>query len=552
MDLTRARTVVAGVALAVVASLGWTTPADAADAAARCAALAGVDIPAREIGLPTTGGEVAEATLVAPSGSGTTAIGEHCRVTAALHPVDPAAPDIRMQVALPTTWNQKALMFGGGGYDGTIPALDGNVPFGPSDAARPLGRGYATFASDSGHQAPAGFLPTPSLYGEFLANDEALRNFAGDALKKTRDAGVFVIGRYYGRNTLEQTYFAGGSTGGREALAVAQRWERDFDGVISVYPAFNAATLDLYFGHMTRQLAAPGAFPRPAQQVLLYDAVITACDGLDGLTDGVISNEPACDFDPAVLRCPEGQDTGDTCLSDPQITAIRAVSSAVTFPYPLASGETGYPGFPFLSGADMSTPLLGLGTTAPATPMPTTAGYGMQFWDAWVRYAVTRDPGYDSLSLDPLAPGPWQDRISQLTALQDVNSTDLRPFARSGGKLLLLHGTADELVSHRATVEYYEGLVQTMGQRRVDAFARFYLVPGANHANVAAAFAAGWDSLTALDHWVTTGAAPADPVVRDTNPGATRTRPLCEYPAHPQYSGSGSPDEASSFDCVTG
>jgi feruloyl esterase len=31
-----------------------------------------------------------------------------------------------------------------------------------------------------------------------------------------------------------------------------------------------------------------------------------------------------------------------------------------------------------------------------------------------------------------------------------------------------------------------------------------------------------------------------------------RTRPLCEYPAHPRYSGSGSPDEASSFDCGTG
>ncbi|SDY45386.1 feruloyl esterase [Geodermatophilus africanus] len=552
MDLTRARTAAAGVALAVVAALGWTTPAGAADAAERCAALAGVDVPARAIGLPTTGGEVTEATLVAPSGTGVTAIGEYCRVSAALHPVDPAAPDIRMQVALPTTWNHKALMFGGGGYNGTIPALDGNVPFGPTDAPQPLGRGYATFASDSGHQTPPGFLPTASLYGEFLANDEALRNFAGDALKKTRDAAVFLIGRYYDRDTPQQTYFAGGSTGGREALAVAQRWERDFDGVISVYPAFNAATLDLYFGHMTRQLAAPGAFPRPAQQVLLYNAVIADCDDLDGLVDGVVSNEPACDFDPVVLRCPEGQDLGDGCLSDPQITAIRAISSAVTFPYPLASGETGYPGFPYLSGADMSTPLLGLGTTAPATPMPKTAGYGMQFWDAWVKYAVTRDPGFDSLSLDPLAPGPWEERISELTALQDVNSTDLRPFARRGGKLLLLHGTADELVSHRATVEYYEGLVQTMGERRVDAFARFYLVPGANHANLAAAFAAGWDSLTALDRWVTTGAAPADPVVRDTNPGATRTRPLCEYPAHPQYSGTGSPDEAGSFACVKG
>ena len=552
MRPTRARTAAAGVGLALVASLGWAQPAGAADVAARCAALEGVVIPAGAMGLPTTGGEVTDASVVPASGSGAAAIGEHCKVSAALHPVDPAAPDIQMQVALPTTWNRKALMFGGGGYNGSIPAVDGNVPFGPTDAPRPLGRGYATFASDSGHQAPADFLPTRSLYGGFLANDEALRNFAGDALKKTHDAAVFLIGRYYDRNTPKQTYFAGGSTGGREALAVAQRWGRDFDGVISVYPAFNAATLDLYFGHMTRQLAAPGAFPRPGQQVTLYNAVMAACDGLDGLPDGVISNEPACDYDPAVLRCPEGQHPTDTCLTDPQITAIRAISSAVTFPYPLASGETGYPGFPYLSGADMSTPLLGLGTTAPANPMPKTAGYGMQFWDAWVEYAVTRNADHDSLSLDPLAPGPWAERISDLTALQDVNDTDLRPFARRGGKLLLLHGTADELVSHRATVEYWHRLVEDMGQRKVDAFARFYLVPGANHANLATPFAAGWDSLTALDAWVTREAAPADPVVRDTNPGATRTRPLCQYPAYPRYSGTGSPDEAASFDCVTG
>jgi len=554
MRLTRARTAAAGVGLALVAALGGVSPAgateEAADTAARCAELVGVGVPAHAIGLPTTGGEVTEAAVVAPSGAGPTAVGEHCLVTAALHPVDPAAPDIRMQVALPTTWNAQALMFGGGGYNGTIPRLDQNVPFGPDDALRPLGRGYATFASDSGHQTPAGFAPTPSLYGEFLANDEALRNFAGDALKKTRDAAVLLIGRYYDQGP-RQTYFAGGSTGGREALAVAQRWGRDFDGVISVYPAFNAAALDLFFGYATRQLAAPGAFPRPAQQVLLYDAVIAACDGLDGLVDGVVGDEAGCRFDPVVLRCPTGQDDGDGCLSDAQIGAVRALSSAITFPYELASGETGYPGFPFLSGADMSTPLLGMGTTPPADPMPTTAGYGMQFWDAWVKYAVTRDPAYDSLTLDPLAPGAWERRISDLTALQDVNSTDYREFRKNGGKLLMVHGTADELVSHRATVDYWERLVADLGQRKVDAFARFYLVPGANHANVATPFAAGWDSLTALDRWVTEGTAPVDQVVQDTNPGATRERPLCEYPAHPEYTG-GSPDSAGSFACLTG
>ncbi len=552
---TTAGAVAAGLTLAVTVAL--TGPVSAAPAAgdgaaqpARdCAGLLGLRIPAATIGLPTTGGEVTEALVVAASGEGPTLVGEYCRVSAALHPVDPTAPDIDLQVALPTSWNRKALMFGGGGYNGTIPAVTGNVPFGPADELTPLGRGYATFASDSGHQATPGFLPTPSLDGSFLGNPEALRNFAGDALDKTHDAARFLVRSYYADQP-QQTYFAGGSTGGREALAVAQRWPRSFDGVISAYPAYNAATLDLYFGYVTQQFAEPGAFPRPAQQTLLYNAVIAACDGLDGATDGIVSDRAACDFNPVVLRCPDGADTADTCLSDVQIAAVLAVSRRASFPYHLASGGVSYPGFPFLDGANMATPLLGMGTSPPADPMPKTAGYGEQFWDQWVRYAVTRDPSYDATSLDPRKPGKWQDRINRLITLQDVDDPDLRPFADSGGKLLLLHGTADELVSHRATVEYYQRMVATMGAREVQQFSRFYLIPGANHANVAPAFAAGWDSLSALDHWVTGGSAPVNPVVSDKRPDKHRTRPLCAYPTYPRYNGSGNVDFASSFTCV--
>jgi feruloyl esterase len=359
-----------------------------------------------------------------------------------------------------------------------------------------------------------------------------------------------VLSDYYGKRP-QQSYFAGGSTGGREALAVAQRFPRDFSGVISVFPAFNAAALDLYFGYVSQQLAVPGAFPRPAQQVLLYNAVMQACDGLDGLRDGVIGDEAACDFDPSALLCPADSATADTCLTAVQITALRNISRPVTFPYALGSKETGYPGFPYLSGANLSTTLIGMGTSAPANPMPRTAGYGPQFWDQWVRYAVTRNPSFNSLTLDPLNPGAYQARISELTALQDVNDSNLRPFARRGGKLLMVHGTADELVSHRSTVDYYNRLVRTMGLRTVRSFARFYLVPGANHASIGApAFAPGWDSLTALDRWVTGGAAPSNQVISDLRPGANRTRPLCEYPDYPQYEGTGDPNYASSFTCV--
>jgi Tannase and feruloyl esterase len=509
-----------------------------------CAGLDQMSIPASVMSLPTTGGRVESTSVKTSVVSGVTV--EYCQVDADIFPVDPAAPDIKMRVALPYGWNHKALMFGGGGYNGTIPDLAENVPFGPTDQPAPLARRYATFASDSGHQQSP--VAVPSLDGSFGLNDEALDNFAaGDALKKTRDASLFLIRHAY-RTTATEVYFAGGSTGGREALVVAQRWPTAFDGVISAYPAWNNLSEILDLGYLAQVLSRPGAFPGPEKQTLLYDSVIHACDGLDGLKDEVVSNPRACHFDPHALRCPGGVDAGPTCLSDPQIAAVTAMSSAFRWPYRIASGETGYPGFPFLSGADMRTPFLGFGTTAPANPMPVTSGYGMQYWDQWVKYFLTRDPGHNSLDVDPRDPGKWLDRISQLSAIEDRNNADLRPFARAGGRLILLHGAADELVSSRSTSDYYQRVLDTVGPRSTRAFMRYYVVPGANHANFGTpAFAAGWDSLSALERWVERGLPPTNPVVADAN--HNRTRPLCDYPDWPRYR-AGDPDSASSFVCT--
>ena len=98
-------------------------------------------------------------------------------------------------------------MFGGGGFNGSIPNVAGNVPAGPANQLTPLGRGYATFASDSGHQANA----LASQDNSFGLNDEALRNFGGDAIKKTHDAAVFLIKARYAAGSIQKAYFAGGS-----------------------------------------------------------------------------------------------------------------------------------------------------------------------------------------------------------------------------------------------------------------------------------------------------------------------------------------------------
>ena len=515
-----------------------------------CASLNGTTIADTSIGLPTNGGAVTSVELVAPSGTAPTAVGEYCKVLGVIRPVSAGAFDIKFQVNLPTTWNSKALMYGGGGYNGSIPATTAASAANlvPVDKPVPLGQGYVTFASDSGHQFNAG----GSRDGSFGINDEALNNFDGDALKKTRDVAFYLINRRYG-GAPSKSYFQGNSTGGREALIVIQRWPQDFDGVIAIYPAWNAATLDLQFGRLSRAFARPGAYPNENKKKLVYDSVIAACDGLDGVQDGLVSNVAACQFNPATIRCPGGADTGDTCLSDAQIAAYNAYNTAITFNYALESGETQYPGFNVYAGAD-TRGVLNLGTTAPvnspSNPSILTQPYWGAFYEQWVRFFVTRDPGYLALTFDPQNPGIYQQRVSFLTNAQQANGTDLSAFQSKGGKLLMMHGTADALVSTRATEDYYKRLVTRMSAAKVSDFVRYYEVPGQGH--VTGAFAAGWDSVKALEDWVERGVTPPAQVVADTNTATKgRTRPMCEYPTWPKYNGTGDVNAAASFACVT-
>ena len=543
----------------VLILLACATPMAAAQTP--CADLTGLAIPASVIGLPTTGGAVTGATVVPAAGTGAALVAEYCRVDARISPVDPAAPNILFRVALPTSWNQKALMYGGGGFDGSIPSVTGNVPSGATDKLLPVTRGYAVFASDSGHQAGA----RGSLDGSFGLNDEALANWGGDALKKTRDAAMYVITTRYG-SAPHKSYFAGGSTGGRESLEAIQRWPEDWNGAIAWYPAWNQASAMLGGQVASLALSKPGAYLNANKRLALFQSAMQACDHLDGVIDGLISNQAACNatFDPATamliaspLRCPGGVDSGDTCLSDAQIAAVRTMNSPATFGFPLARGNKEYPGYN-VWGADLgitsSSPVeptvvfLNLGSSQPANPMPTTAPYISQQLDGVLKNIITRDPTFDPLSFDPEQRSVWAPQWRDLSRMID-QSPNILGFAARGGKLLLAHGLQDVLVSTRATEDYYERLVQMFGSDRVGKFARFYEVPGFGHA-VSSQFNATWDSLTALEQWAEGGVAPANQVTVDTVGVPGRSRPLCDYPKWAQYNGTGDVNAAASFTCV--
>src|SRR5262249_18400063 len=225
---------------------------------------------------------------------------DYCRVRAR---IDPA---LNFEVRLPTNWNEKVVFIGGGGYDGYIPDPD---VFGVSRGI--IMRGYATIATDSGHHASL------SDASWALNNPDALANFAYLGLHTVLMSAREIITARYAA-AIRRTYFEGSSNGGREALIAAQRWPAEYDGVIAREPAYNFTALLLAANRIARQMFdTPGGFLSVGTLQTLGAAVLSGCDALDGLADGIISNVAACHFDPSVLRC-TGADT-DTCLTDAQI-----------------------------------------------------------------------------------------------------------------------------------------------------------------------------------------------------------------------------------------
>jgi hypothetical protein len=552
-----------------IAALAIAANAAFADALseAQCAQLAGLKIPAASIGLPTKGAVITAARWMPAGGSGSTAIDEYCLVSGEIRPIDSTAPNIQWQIALPKNWNSKIVMLGGGGFDGTIPNVAGNFQMTPADSATPLGRGYAVFGSDSGHQAktPPPAATVSNEDAAFFSNSEAYRNYIGDALKKTRDAALTVVNKAYG-HAPAKSYFFGGSKGGQEALTVAGRWPADWDGIVALYPARNYTLTMMGALVVSQALAGPGAYLNTAKRGILYQAALAACDELDGAKDGVISNVRGCysTFNPATaslkgvpLRCPQGTDAGDTCLSDAQLGALKKAGGPLPFDYLTGGAQRTFLGYNIITsdlGGSSNSPMeafvmrLTIGNTSPKFPTAAGNSYAVTVSDYFMRLAVAKDPSFNQLSLNIAAPGPLAARLNELYSLDQVDG-DLTAFVKRGGKLLILQGSDDMLISPRSTEAYVQSLRKKMGAHSTDSFLRYYEVPGYGH-SLSTIFSAVWDQLPALENWVEKGVDPANSqIVTDTVGVSGRTRPLCLYPTWPRYR-SGDLNTAASFSCV--
>ena len=512
-------------------------------AQAPCGSLKGFAVPAGAIGLPTRGAVVTSARRKSDKGEA------YCKVRGEIASLDPKAQGIRFEVNVPETWNGKAVQYGGGGFDGALVTGLAVPEVGDKSQPTPLERGYATFGGDSGHHHDYLFLPDVynELHARFALNAEERLNFNHDGLKKTRDAVVAVIAKAKG-TAPKRMYFLGGSTGGREAYFVTQLWPADYDGVLGAYAGWNQVELDLEFIRASEAEYRKGSrltrgwLPK-SKTKLVASKVMEACDAADGVKDGIISNPAACHFDLQTLACAPGRN-GKDCLTEGQLRTFEIFASEQRTDVPLKNGVQSIPGYNVTSGADL-TGSMGLLSHPCHPPLFPLGSFYYEVADGVTRFFLTKDPHFNALTLNTTTGRAYADQLLPQSIASDASDADLTPFARHGGKFLMVHGTTDTTIPTGASVEFYTMMQAKMGQPAMDAFLRFYLVPGFGHGR--GVFDAGFDALRVLDAWVEGGPAPAALTVRDNHSG--RTRPLCAYPMWPKYIG-GDVNSAASFQCV--
>lgn len=450
-----------------------------------------------------------------------------------------ADSDIKIEVWLPASgWNGKLQGIGNGGFAGQI-----DYP----DLGSALSHGFAAVATDTGHSG------SPIEAAWAMGHPEKVIDFGHRGIHEMTRVAKAAVQGFYGKAP-QHSYFAGCSDGGREALMEAQRYPEDYDGILAGAPAnywtrlLSTAVVD------TQALTLePASFIPAAKISTISAAVLTACDAIDGVRDGILNDPRQCHFDPASIECKAGDDS-DKCLTAPQAAALKKLYAG---PHDTVGHEV-FPGF--LPGAEDGQGGWGLWITGPAPNKSLISFYGFGYFSNMVYGKPDWD--YRTFALEAGVKTAEEKTASALNAT-DAN---LAPFRSRGGKLVLYHGWNDPAIPALNTVNYFQSMIGKMGQKNVDSFVRLYMAPGMQHCGDGP----GPDSFgqvgdwtqadpqhsayASLQQWVEKGVAPAAIIAtkyasNDPDHRVQMTRPLCAYPLAAKYKGVGDTNDAANFVC---
>ena len=452
---------------------------------------------------------------------------EYCHVVARF-----SDSRLRFQLWMPTRgWNQRMAFIGGGGFDGVL--MDDKFEFILSPSV--LEDGYAMVSTNGGYDKPDSINPLTYFEAEFTSDPTALADFMYLSEHRTLPFADRILEDFYGQAP-QFRYFEGCSMGGHDAMLLSQRYPEDFDGIVARAPAGNIMGLLLQFNRVGSHLQNHASELNEEQRALLAEAVLARCDSLDGIEDGIIARLEDCTPDVDELLCSVNERSG--CLGPEHAELIYTATS----PLNVADHEFTHPGYP-LDGVNLEA---GWG----AYIWPKMLGYSVQmlFAQGFVRAFVTADPEYDPWQWDP---EEWLPELRAIDEVYNADSPDLSGFRQAGGKLILWNGMLDASVSSRETGNYYDAIVDTIGQAAAEQTVELFLSPGVGHCKDGPG-PDQVDLMAALSAWVENGVPPSQQalVAHGVNDeGAVdREMPLCKYPAFPRYV-SGDSSKAGSYVC---
>lgn len=537
--------------------------------------------------------------------TGTNPLPEHCQIQGILQSrtgvsgpfSTPQAYGTTFEVRLPTVWNGRYMFQGGGGTEGSLPAATGSQT---GTAGFPeLRNGWAVASQNGGHQSsllPPTIPATPTSpsilqVNMFFTDAQAVKDWGYNSIDVTTQTAKHLLDAYYGRPA-DRSYFVGCSTSGRQGMAMSQLFPTYYDGIIAGDPFYVPPDISLSETWGLEQIISISpkdangnpiyiqGFP-VSDQNLFTNAILAACDALDGLVDGVIDDLAACRFDPETFVFPSlgpygsiapgqplqcnGSKTA-TCLSPAQVAAVKKIaqgprtSSGSRIVSPDGTLLSGYPfdgGFMMPSG--IPTRDIGTATTPPGN-IGLGSGQLPLFW------FTVPDPNYNPLTVN------YDTDIGLVTASSPAvnKSPDISRFVRRGGKLIFYHGLSDSGPPWPYTVDYFHAVQRHFGrghgERRdgrggVDDFMKLYLVPNMGHCGGNAS-TDRFDMLTPMVNWIENDVAPDTVVATGVNFASTlgtltglpttRSRPLCPYPKTLRYTGPAGGDisVADNYSCV--
>ena len=435
---------------------------------------------------------------------------------------------INVQVWLPSnSWTGRLQALGGGGY---------SASFGSTYMTQAVAAGDVAVGTDAGHEAGQAASEDPSDWALASPGNVNLYLFRDWASRSLHDMAVIakaVTEDFYASKP-KFSYFSGCSGGGRQAMMVAQKYPEDFDGILAAAPAINIENF-VPAGYWASQVMNNGGVYPPSCEIEAFtQAAIEACDGLDGVADGVISSPLLCKFEASSV-VGKSFDCNGTQM---EFTAGGASIVQAAWDGPRSeSGKVGWFGLSMdasLTTTYVKTECQTNGTCAPAAS---------NLLAAWVLNFMAKDLDFD---VTQMADEQFFSFLAQSEKEYDAEvgaaDPDLSLFRAAGGKMIVWHGLADEAIPPNGTVVYYQQVLEL--DPAADDFFRFFEAPGAAHCFGGA----GPTPNTAFDQlkaWVENGTVPDTLTATDTE---GNTRGLCPYPTVQKYVGGDVTDPAS-FQC---